>query len=86
MEGFCYRCILAYFMEENEDDLPYLEVPMHTLIKLEPRAYGCDKSVISLPVDCVSTHRPKPEVPGFLEKAFRREEPEKEDCDTIYEQ
>ena len=54
-------------MEEDEDNLPYLEVPMHTIIKLEPKAYGCDKSVVDLGVECVSTHRDKPTVPGYLE-------------------
>jgi len=39
------RCILAYFLEINEDDLPYLEVPMHTIFKLEPVAYGCKRVV-----------------------------------------
>ncbi len=64
----CHRCILAYFMEESESDLPYLEVPMHTVFKLEPKAYGCDKDTITLTVPCVNTHRPKPNVPGEIDK------------------
>ncbi|XP_059092714.1 6-phosphofructo-2-kinase/fructose-2,6-bisphosphatase 1-like [Tigriopus californicus] len=61
------RCILAYFEEIDEDELPYLEVPLHTIIKLEPRAYGCHVEFERLNVDCVSTHRPKPKVPGQLQ-------------------
>ena len=55
-------------MEVEEDDLPYLEIPMHTVMKLEPRAYGCHLEQVKLNVDCVNTHRPKPEVPGELQK------------------
>ena len=62
------RCILAYFQEIDEEELPYLEVPMHTVLTLEPRAYGCHVTKNKLPVDCVNTHRPKPKVPGYLEE------------------
>jgi len=61
------RCILAYFMEVEEDDLPYLEIPMHTVIKLEPLAYGCKRVDQRVSVACVNTHRPKPKVPGTIE-------------------
>ena len=36
------RCILAYFMEKPLSELPYLKVPLHTLIKITPVAYGCE--------------------------------------------
>ena len=36
------RCILAYFLEKPLSDLPYISVPLHTLIKLTPVAYGCE--------------------------------------------
>ena len=42
------RCILGYFQEQREQDLPYLTVPLHTLIKLTPQAYGCEIEFISL--------------------------------------
>ncbi len=53
-------------MEIDESDLPYLEVPLHTVFKLEPRAYGCDVKQIPLGVECVDTHRPRPDYPGRL--------------------
>ncbi len=53
-------------MEIDEEDLPYLEVPLHKIFRLEPRAYGCDQEIVSLGVDSVDTHRPKPEYPGCL--------------------
>ncbi|XP_063704058.1 6-phosphofructo-2-kinase/fructose-2,6-bisphosphatase [Culicoides brevitarsis] len=58
------RCVLAYFLDKSADDLPYLKVPLHTIIKLTPVAYGCKVEHITLPVDAVDTHRPKPEIPG----------------------
>ena len=36
------RCVLAYFLEKPLSDLPYISVPLHTLIKLTPVAYGCE--------------------------------------------
>ncbi|XP_069683408.1 6-phosphofructo-2-kinase/fructose-2,6-bisphosphatase 1 isoform X4 [Periplaneta americana] len=54
------RCLLAYFLDKSADELPYLFVPLHTIIKLTPVAYGCKVEHIKLPIDCVDTHRPKP--------------------------
>lgn len=45
------------------DDLPYLCVPLHTIIKLTPVAYGCRVEHIKLPIPAVDTHRSKPKVP-----------------------
>lgn len=36
------------------------QVPLHTLIKLSPRAYGCEEERYPLPIAAVDTHRPKP--------------------------
>ncbi|XP_069683405.1 6-phosphofructo-2-kinase/fructose-2,6-bisphosphatase 1 isoform X2 [Periplaneta americana] len=67
------RCLLAYFLDKSADELPYLFVPLHTIIKLTPVAYGCKVEHIKLPIDCVDTHRPKPKIPGTLEDKFKRE-------------
>ena len=56
------RCLLAYFQDKSAEDLPYLRVPLHTVIKLTPVAYGCRVEFISLNIDAVNTHRDKPEV------------------------
>lgn len=37
------RCIYAYFMNYNQEDLPYIKIPLHTVIELSPRAYVCDE-------------------------------------------
>ncbi|XP_055531441.1 6-phosphofructo-2-kinase/fructose-2,6-bisphosphatase isoform X3 [Wyeomyia smithii] len=55
------RCVLAYFLDKTADELPYLKVPLHTIIKLTPVAYGCKVEHIKLPIDAVDTHRAKPE-------------------------
>lgn len=42
------------------EQLPYIEVPLHTIIKLTPVAYGCKMEMIRMPIEAVNTHRPKP--------------------------
>uniref|UniRef100_A0A8D8WLR0 6-phosphofructo-2-kinase/fructose-2,6-bisphosphat ase n=1 Tax=Cacopsylla melanoneura TaxID=428564 RepID=A0A8D8WLR0_9HEMI len=66
------RCLLAYFLDKSAEELPYLHVPLHTVIKLTPVAYGCKMEMINLSIDAVDTHRPKPKIPGFLEDKFKK--------------
>ncbi|XP_064633197.1 6-phosphofructo-2-kinase/fructose-2,6-bisphosphatase-like isoform X4 [Lineus longissimus] len=54
------RCLLAYFLDKSSEELPYLRVPLHTVIKLTPAAYGCKMEQITLDVRAVDTHREKP--------------------------
>ncbi|CAD5123982.1 DgyrCDS12288 [Dimorphilus gyrociliatus] len=56
------RCLLAYFMDQDSESLPYVKVPLHTIIKLTPIAYGCLVEHIPLNVNAVDTHREKPRV------------------------
>ncbi|KAL5516014.1 hypothetical protein EMCRGX_G001270 [Ephydatia muelleri] len=55
------RCILAYFLDKDIKELPYLKVPLHTVMKLTPVAYGCILEEFQIPVPCVDTHRLQPE-------------------------
>ncbi len=55
------RAILAYFMNKTHDELPYLEIPLHLVLKLTPRAYKCDVEIFPLGIEAVNTHRSKPE-------------------------
>jgi len=66
------RCLLAYFLDKPSDELPYLQVPLHTVIKLTPVAYGCRVEYVKIPIEAVDTHRAKPTVPGFLDQKFKR--------------
>jgi len=34
------RCIMAYFLDKTSEELPYIKVPLHTIMKLTPVAYG----------------------------------------------
>jgi 6-phosphofructo-2-kinase/fructose-2,6-biphosphatase 2 len=42
------RCLYAYFLDIPMEELPYLSVPLHTLIKLEPMAYGCKEKRVKI--------------------------------------
>lgn len=53
------RCIMGYFLDRPLEDLPYIKVPLHTLIKLTPQAYGCEAEFIRFPIEAYDTHRPK---------------------------
>uniref|UniRef100_A0A915B845 6-phosphofructo-2-kinase domain-containing protein n=1 Tax=Parascaris univalens TaxID=6257 RepID=A0A915B845_PARUN len=54
------RCILAYFDNKSPEELPYLNVPLHTVIKLTPKAYSCHIEMFKFKVDAVDTYREKP--------------------------
>ncbi|XP_028302492.1 6-phosphofructo-2-kinase/fructose-2,6-bisphosphatase 4b isoform X2 [Gouania willdenowi] len=56
------RCLLAYFLDKTADELPYLNCPLHTVLKLTPVAYGCKVESVYLSVDAVNTHRDRPEM------------------------
>lgn len=34
------RCILGYFMDIPTEEIPYIKVPLHTIIKLTPTAHS----------------------------------------------
>ncbi|KAK6438872.1 Fructose-2,6-bisphosphatase [Oleoguttula sp. CCFEE 5521] len=53
------RCIYAYFMGSSQEKSPWMEVPLHCLIKLTPRAYGTQEERIHADVPAVSTWREK---------------------------
>ncbi|KAL7418435.1 Fructose-2,6-bisphosphatase [Cryptotrichosporon argae] len=54
------RCLYAYFLALPQEELPYINVPLHTLIKITPMAYGCHEERFPLAIEAVDTHRPKP--------------------------
>ena len=35
------RCLYAYFLDLPADEIPFLSIPLHTLVRLESKAYGC---------------------------------------------
>ncbi|KAH0607763.1 uncharacterized protein H6S33_002797 [Morchella sextelata] len=53
------RCIYAYFMNIPQDQSPWMEIPLHTVIKLTPRAYGTQEERFKANIPAVSTFRAK---------------------------
>lgn len=55
------RVIIGYFMETCRPDIPYIRVPLHTVVQVRPTAYACDLQEYRVGVAGVDTHRPRPE-------------------------
>ena len=53
------RCIYAYYMNLPQEESPWTEVPLHTLIKLTPRAYRTQEERFPAHIPAVSTFREK---------------------------
>ena len=53
------RCIYAYYMNVPQEKSPWMEVPLHTLIKLTPRAYSTQEERFKANIPAVSTFREK---------------------------
>ncbi|EEH35739.2 fructose-2,6-bisphosphatase [Paracoccidioides lutzii Pb01] len=53
------RCIYAYFLNMSQEQSPWMQVPLHTLIKLTPRAYGTEEQRFKANIPAVSTWRGK---------------------------
>jgi len=54
---------LSYFyFTYLTEELPYINVPLHTIIKLTLSGYKCKMEVIKLNIECVDTYRMQPKV------------------------
>ncbi|KAH3661952.1 hypothetical protein OGAPHI_006131 [Ogataea philodendri] len=53
------RCIYAYFMNSPQEKSPWMSIPLHTLIRLEPRADGTIVTRIKANIPAVSTYKEK---------------------------
>ncbi|KAJ3093167.1 Fructose-2,6-bisphosphatase [Physocladia obscura] len=53
------RALYAYFMGYSHEDLPYVKIPLHTVIKLTFKAYGCIEERFKVDIEAVDTHRPR---------------------------
>ncbi|CCH45023.1 6-phosphofructo-2-kinase/fructose-2,6-biphosphatase [Wickerhamomyces ciferrii] len=51
------RCIYAYFMNVPQEESPWMSIPLHTLIKLEPRAYSTLVQRLKADIPAVSTYK-----------------------------
>lgn len=46
------RCLLGYFIDTPITDIPRMKVPLHTVIKITPTAYGTKEERIKLHDTC----------------------------------
>ncbi|KAJ3290121.1 Fructose-2,6-bisphosphatase [Borealophlyctis nickersoniae] len=53
------RAIYGYFLNYSHEELPYLKIPLHAVVKLTPKAYGCLEERFAVDVPAVDTHRPR---------------------------
>lgn len=53
------RCIYAYFMDVHQEDSPWMSIPLHTLIRLDIRAYNTIVTRIKADIPAVSTYKKK---------------------------
>lgn len=53
------RCLMAYFQDVPNEELPYTKIPLHTVLKLTPNTYSCDVEYFSTNIPSVNTHRCK---------------------------
>ncbi|AWU73616.1 uncharacterized protein C5L36_0A02200 [Pichia kudriavzevii] len=53
------RCIYAYFMNVHQEESPWMSIPLHTLIRLEIKAYGTQVTRIKADIPAVSTYKEK---------------------------
>jgi len=64
------RCIYAYFMNVPQDQSPWMEIPLHTVIKLTPRAYGTQEERYPAPFNLILTY-----FPPLIHTSFKAEIP-----------
>ncbi|KAJ1928768.1 Fructose-2,6-bisphosphatase [Tieghemiomyces parasiticus] len=62
------RCIYAYYLNYSHEELPYIKIPLHTVLKLTPRAYGCDVEQYRFDIEAVDTYRANPKRPSSLKR------------------
>lgn len=45
------RCLYSYFCDLAPETIPHIDIPLHTIIKLQPGAYGCQvtKTPLNIP-------------------------------------
>ncbi|XP_050599568.1 6-phosphofructo-2-kinase/fructose-2,6-bisphosphatase 4-like [Bombus affinis] len=54
------RCIIGVFTDKKPEEVPYAEVPLHTVIRISSQGYNYKVDFFKLPIECVNTIRVKP--------------------------
>lgn len=45
------RCLYAYFFDLPAEEIPYVSIPLHTLIRLDPGVFGCQEKRMRIIVE-----------------------------------
>ena len=61
------RAIFAYFMDYSLEELPYIKVPLHTVVRFTPKAYKTTEEHFPLNIQAVDTHRERKAKEGTKE-------------------
>ena len=54
------RVLFGYLVGVRVEEIPYLRIPLHVVVRVTPTAYGCEVREYTSRVSAVDTHRPKP--------------------------
>lgn len=54
------RCLLSILLGSSLSDLPYMKIPLHTVLQVSVCGETVTLEQHRLPVDCVDTHRARP--------------------------
>ena len=54
------RCVLGYFLDTPPEEIPYLHIPLHTIVKLTLHGHSYTMETVKMPIECVDTFRAKP--------------------------
>lgn len=55
------RCLIGFFLDKKPEEFPYMEVPLHTIIRISSKGFDYSLEFIKLPIECVNTTRTKPQ-------------------------
>jgi len=55
------RCLLSLLLGTKMEDLPYVKIPLHTVLQVDMAGDELTVTEHRLPVDCVDTHRARPD-------------------------
>ncbi|RKO95930.1 bifunctional 6-phosphofructo-2-kinase/fructose-2,6-bisphosphate 2-phosphatase, partial [Caulochytrium protostelioides] len=51
------RCIYGYLLSFSHDELPYIPIPLHMVMRITPKAYGCVETRFRVDIPAVNTYR-----------------------------
>ena len=79
------RCVIAVLLSKDERELPYIHAPLHTVMKMTyTEDHGWHLDFIPLAVECVDTHRAKPQVFNVGKVFFFFSSPRVLHCDNKF--